>query len=110
MDSITIAGRAFPAARPSDLGDRLAAATGLSIAEARRILIDTTVPALLARAIDPLLTGDDRPSLADIGEMIDPDRIADVSRQVAAFYADPPAVAPDPAAPPVVEVTGNGGE
>ena len=98
MATLTLGDKPYALARPDDLAARLLASTGLGLVEARTMLVKSSIPALLARAVAPLL-GADAPDEATLGELVAASDLAEIAATIAPFYADVPEPAPVIAAP-----------
>lgn len=104
MGTVSLGGKEYPLARPDDLAARIVASSGISLAEAVPLLVESNIPALLARAVIPLLPAN-APDTATVGELVGAGDMAEISAAVAPFYAD------DAAAPaPVTPDAGNDGD
>lgn len=98
--TIRIGEKVFETEQPANLDDLLLAQTGCNATEARRWLKGNPAAGYVAMALRPWLTGDDLPTMADLGAMIADVGAVDVASQLADLY-DPPQ--PEPWAPPPVE-------
>lgn len=101
MATVTLGGEEYPLARPDDLEARIMAGSGISIAEARVLLVDSILPSLLARAVLPLLPAGTLDA-AEAGELVGTGDMVAISAAIAPFYED---VAPTPAAAAPAPVT-----
>ncbi|MEG3144217.1 hypothetical protein U1839_06080 [Sphingomonas sp. RT2P30] len=88
MAEITLGGSVYPLARPDDLAARIMASSGISLAEARVLLVGSKLPSLLARAVVPLVPVDALDP-AQVGELVGLGDMAVIAAAVAPFYADP---------------------
>lgn len=90
MSVLQLGEREFALTAPDDLGARILASTGLALDEAGRLLLVGS-PALLASAILPLLSGDDAPNRAELGELLASADWTTVIASIAPFYDAAPA-------------------
>ena len=80
----------FNTRRPADLDGALIASTGCSALETQRWLQGSPLPARIAAALAPWLSGDEVPDVATLGKLIADSGVADVAGQVATLYASLP--------------------
>lgn len=91
--TITIAGKSYPARRPSNLDERLMATTGSSAKEIAEMLKGHPIPGQVAAALHPFL-GDDAPSVHELAVAIEEHGTRAVASEVAALLAKAPEAAP----------------
>jgi hypothetical protein len=91
MPSVTLGGKEYPLALPDDLAARIMAGSGISISEARVLLVGSILPSMLARAVEPLIPASSLDA-AQIGELVGTGDMPAISAAIAPFYADAVAV------------------